>query len=399
VQSFSFFIFGVLLIYMREQGYNLPRSYRKIGIGFFLLAILTLVLGFYLIWAKVTITIYPSAAETSQELIFTIKEGTGISSFLEDEVVPGKIKIVEVEGSSPFTVTGSKLVRSDIVGEVTIINNYSKEQTLIETTRLADPSDPETVLVRLKKTITVNPGQQIKVQVYPERPDDFKDIKPQRLIIPGLWGPLQDKIYAQNSETLSNAGYAVSVVTNDDLAQSEKDLKEQLYLQSLSEASQQLEAQETLWPKLVSAKIESVSHDAQVGDEAAEFTTTMKLKAVVVVFDESHLISSARNRLKADLAENQQLVDLDSKSFSYAVEEYDLDQAEATVRATFQSSSIPLGADQFLDKSKLLGLTKEEIEVYFSQFPEIESVEVKFQPGWLKKTPRFKNKINIEIGG
>jgi len=383
---------------MREQGYNLPRSYRKIGVGFFLLAILTLVLGFYLIWAKVTITIYPSAAEAGQELIFTIKEGTGISSFIEDEIVPGKIKIVDVEGSSIFAATGSKLIRSDVVGEVTIINNYSKEQTLIETTRLADPSDPETVLVRLKKTITISPGQQIKVQVYPDDMDNFEDIESKRLIIPGLWGPLQDKIYAENSETLSNTGYTVSIATDDNLIQSEKDLKEQLYFKALAEASQQLEAQETLWPKLVSAKVESVSHDVQPGDEAAEFTTAMKLKAVVVVFDESYLISSARNRLKADLADDQQLVDLDSKSFSYAVEEYDLDRGEAEVRATFQSSSIPLSTDQFLDKSKLLGLTEEEIKVYFSQFPDIEFVEVKFQPGWLKKTPRFKNKINIEIG-
>lgn len=383
---------------MYEQGYMLSKSYRKIGIGFFILAVLALASAFYLIWAKVTITVYSNVEEANQELMFTIKEGAVISPLFEDEMVPGKIKAISIEDSSTYEATGSKLIKSDIVGEVTIVNNYSKEQILVEKTRLAAAEDPDTVLVRIKKTVTVPAYQQVKVQVYPDNFESFKEIAPRRLIIPGLWGPLQDKIYAENTETLSQEGYEVAVVTADDLTQSEKKLKEKLYLDSLAQASQELESQETLWPKLVSAKVEAVSHDSKVDDEAAEFTTTMKLKAIVVIFDESQLISAARAQLKNNSPEEQSIIDLDAKSFSYSVEEYDLDVKEAKVRATFNSSAMPASASQFMDKSKLVGLTEEEVQVYFSQFPDVKSVEIKFQPGWLKKTPRFKNKINIEIG-
>jgi hypothetical protein len=383
---------------MREQGYMLPRSYRKIGLGFFILAILTFASLFYLIWAKVTIIVYPDTEKINQGFVFEVKEGVVIPPFSKEEVVAGKIRAVDVEGDKTFTASGSKSPESGVVGEVTITNSYSQDQTLIESTRLAIFDNPGTTLVRLRKTVSVSPGQQVEVQVYAEDPASFKDIEPMKFIIPGLWGPLQEKIYAENSETLSLTGRLVSVVTAEDLEAAESILKEQLYQEAIAQVNQEVEPQETLWPKLVSAKVEELNYDSEAGEEASEFTADIKLKAIIVVFDEDQLISLARNKLKEALPPDKQLVDLNPKSFSYVVEEYDLEAGTAQVRVAFSGSSMIASASDFLDKRKLVGLTEEEIKSYFSQFPEVKSVEVKFQPSWLKKTPRFKDKIEIEIG-
>lgn len=382
---------------MREQGYLLPKNYRNLGLGFFVLAILAFASVFYLIWAKVTIIITPNTQQVNQELVFDVKEGVVMSDFTADKVAPGKVRGVTVESSSNFSATGSKFLRSDVVGEVTIVNSYSKEQTLIDSTRLAASDNPDKTLVRLKKTVVVPPGGKVNVQVYPDDPENFSDISPTRLIIPGLWGPLQDKIYAENSDSLTQGGYNVTIVTKQDLDQAQTALKEQLYQQAIAEVSQQLDPQETLWPKLVSAKVEELDFDVAEGDEAAEFRAAMSLKAIVVVFDETAVISLARELVKSEMSGEKQLVDLDTRSFSYLVESYNLDTGVANVRLTFAADSMLGNINEFLDKSKLVGLTEEEIKSYFSQFSEIKSVEVKFQPVWLKKTPRIQEKIVIEI--
>jgi len=378
---------------MPSQNYILPRPYRVLAFIFFVFSLLILVSVIYLIWSKVIITIIPNTTKVNQELIFAVKEGDFAAA---DNAVKGKIITLEVEGQDVFLATGSKTVQSDVVGEVTITNNYTQDQTLVETTRLADPNDLNKVLLRLKKTVTVLAGKQIKVPVYPANADDFKEIKPMKFVIPGLWGPLREKIYAENSKVLTKGGYGALVVTEADLTQAEQALKEKLRQKALADVNQQLVPQESLWPKLVSTQVQNVTYDAQVGQEAAEFTASMKLKAITVVFDENELISLARKKLQEDSSQQNKFVNLDSKSFSYSIQGYDLDKKEATVKVSFAGLVLAGLPDKF-DRNKLLGLSENEIKSYFSQFPEVKAVEVEFHPGWLKKTPRLQEKIEIEI--
>src|SRR3989344_3591534 len=380
-----------------DSNYILPRFYRRFAWLYFFLAVILLFFIFYLIWANVTIIITPAQGKVSHEFVVDVKESSSITALKPDDFVNGKIRQFEVEGTQIFPATGSKAMTSDVVGEVTIINNYSKEQTLVATTRLAALEKPDTVLVRLKKTVVVPAGGQIKVQVYPEKVDEFTTLPPMRFIIPGLWGPLQDKIYAENENALGEGNQTISFVTAKDLEQAQKSLKEKLFQQAISEFNQQLQPPDTLWPKLVSADISEINFDVQEGEEVAEFSATMKLKAVVVVFDESQVFSLAREKIKNSLTSDQQLVNLNPKSLSYLVDHYDLDNKVANVKVYVEGSSVLGESSKLLDKSNLLGKTVDEIKSYFSQYPEVQSVEVIFSPPWLQKMPRIKDKITIEI--
>ena len=382
---------------MKDQNIILPKFYSNFALIFFSATILLLIFIFYLVWARVTIVIQPSSEAVDYEFTFNVKEYAEIPSYKKQDFVNGKIFQFEFEDSKSSPASGSKPLLAGVAGEVTIVNNYSQPQTLTETTRLVAPENPDKVLVRLKKTITVPAGQTMKVQVYFDNQEVAKVLPPMRFIIPGLWGPLQDKIYAENENNLGDSSQSISVVTDDDFNTAKKNLEDELYKKAISEVNQQLQAPELLWPKLVSADASEVSYDVKVGDETSEFSANLKIKAVVIVFDESQVLSMAREQIKNNLAAGQQLVSLNPKDFSYSIDNYDFDQKTAVIRAVIKGNATITESSELLNKDELTGKTKLEIQAYFSQYPEIESVELKFVPAWLKKTPQIKDKIQIEI--
>lgn len=383
---------------MNTSSYNLPKTYRVLSLSFFALALVVFGLVLYLAWAKVTIIIFPDSQTVSQEFNFNVKNGEVLNLQPGDSTVSGKIVIAPVEGSSTFSATGSQIIDSAVVGEVEIINNYSKEQKLIASTRLAFPDSPDKIVVRLNNDVTVGPGQKIKVAVYPDNAETFSEVAAgEKMIIPGLWGPLQDKIFAQSIGELSKGAKTVAIVSQDDLDQASEKLKQQLFDQSLSQVNNQLEQAQRLWPKILERQNEQINFDVTVGQQASEFSGSMKLDVVAVVFDESQLLSLAREKIKTSLPENSQLISLSPENFTYEVIRYDQASGIANVKASLKGSSVLSANADILDKSKLTGMTEQQIKDYFSQYSEIKSVEVYFQPAWLKKTPAIGSKIDIEI--
>lgn len=377
---------------------TLPKSYRKIGLTFLILTIATLLVVFYLTWARVTVIITPSAQNVSQDFIFTVKEGD-ISFDAKTNIVAGKFLVNTVEGNKSFEATGIKAGASESVGEVTITNNSSKDQALIEKTRLALPADAKTTVIRLKRTVNVPAGGQVTVAVYPENSTDIKNFKiePTKFIIPGLWQPLQDKIYAQNAATLQWTKGGVTIVSDADLQQAQVSLKDELFQKAKSDINSNLNSDQSAWPKLVSSKIDEIKYDAKAGDETANFNATMKLKIIAIAFNESQVVSVAQEKLKNGLTSGQQLLNLDPKKFTYVVSDYNLDTKEAIIKVTVAGNSVITNNSDLLDKSKLVGLSQDEIKEYFAIMPEVKSVEIKFQPSWLKVSPQSQNRINIEI--
>lgn len=378
---------------MSAQGYILPKSYRKLGLIFFVLAFFALVFTAYLVWAKVVILVKPSSEAIDQEFILDVKQGASLDS----GIVSGKVISSEVEGSIDYNSTGSKVLTSDVVGEVTIINNYSKEQTLVEKTRLAFPDSPDEVALRLKKTVVVPAGARVKVQVYPEDFESFTEIPKSKFIIPGLWGPLQEYITAENEKVLNKEKVEVSLVTEQDLLDAQEALRQQLYQKALSRVNEQLEPNEALWPKLINSNVLETTYSASVGEEVDQFSASMKLMATIVVFDEDKVVSVVKNRLKEMLSIEEQLIDLDPTNFAYELEKYNIESGEANIKVIVSGQSILSSTTEFLEKSSLTGLTEEEVKSYFSQFSEVESVEVEFHPAWLKKTPKFQDKIEVQF--
>ncbi|MBN1779075.1 MAG: hypothetical protein JW816_02550 [Candidatus Buchananbacteria bacterium] len=378
---------------MKNNSFIIPRFYRNFAIVFLVLAIIFLCSVAYLIWANVTIIITPAQELKDYNLAFAVSDATTTPAGL----VPGKIQQVSVSDQQIFQATGQESISKDsgIVGNVIFINNYSKDQALVATTRLADKNNPDQVLVRLKSSVTVPAGGRVEATVYTDDPDNFKDIKPQDFIIPGLWQPLQDKIYAQSSQTLSAAGQVVSVVSDQDLNQSKQTLQTSLSQKAMSQIDTELSAQQALWPKLVDSSGGQFNPSAKSGDQVSDFQASMDLTARVVAFDEQKVIDLAQAKLAE---QNISSMAINPNNFDYKLESINPDQNQAQVSLTFKAAAATDFSNQdSFDKSQLFGKTADEVQAYFSQFPDVSSVQVVFSPSWLKKLPRLADKIKIQI--
>lgn len=378
---------------MTKQLQILPNAYKKITIIFFTVSIFLFIFSFYLIWSKVTITLVPSQERLEQEMVFDIQESTSSSS----DIVQGKIESVELSGSENFKATGTTQVNSDIVGELTIYNNYSKEQVLIASTRLADPSNPSKTLVRLKDNVTVPAGGTVKVQVYADDSENFETLPPMKFVIPGLWEGLQKHIFAESKVAFSSGGYKISVVTEDDLNLAKQAMSDKFYDQAFAEVEQRLQPEERIWPRLVTSNVSDTVFSAKSGDQTSDFSAQVNVLAVVVAFNEDQLIAKAKEKIEKGIGENKKIVSIDEENITYELQEYNLVTKKARIKATLKANSVLNSDTSFIDFSKITGKTEQEVQEYFSQFATISEINVEFKPVWLKKTPKSSGKIKIEV--
>jgi len=373
---------------------EITKFYRNIVLLFIFVAILLTGGIFYLNYNKAVITINPSVEESQASMIVDIKEFPFEPQELGENEIDGKIYEIVKEKKLTVKATGAKKIESDTIGKVTIINNYSKEQVLIATTRLLSS---EGVLLRTKNDVTAPKGGKVSVEVYPDNADTFSVLEPTKFTIPGLWSGLQEHIYGESYEKFITGGFKVKVVSEEDLNLAEKQLKEEAYQEVLQEIDDQLSADEKLFTKVVMKEVVEKFPGNLVGQELDEFEYNIKLKMFIVVFDEKKLVSLVETRLSQDLPPGEKLFGLDTSSLSYSYENYDPVDRVVNLKVEASGLSTLSAETGIFNKQDLTGKSIEEVNAYFSQFSEIKNVEVKLSPGWVKKMPSSADRIEIQI--
>lgn len=362
-----------------------------------------LLLVLYLVWAKVTITITPVTAQVSREFFVTVGDDS-IEQLSEEERPAidmfGSVVAVPVTVNQSFEATGETTVSPEegIAGEVTIINSHGQPQTLVETTRLAAPDDPDTVLVRLAQTITVPAGEEVTVPVYFENPETQTELGPMKLIIPGLWGVLQERIYAEIIDPLGNFERTVAVVTTQDVDAAKAAIRRLVTQEALDIVNEELTSGMVTWPKVVSVDTNTLHTSVQPGVTTRQFQVDYSGDVFVVTFDESDVRRMAQEVIRAtDDRSIDSTVGFAEDSFEYSVDFFDPETLVASLKVTARGSTMALQDSAILDKSVLRGMTREEVVEHYQAFPEVSEVSVTFQPQWLKKIPLLSDKIVINI--
>jgi len=308
--------------------------------------------------------------------------------------INGKIFEIVKEGNKSFVATEEKDIISDTVGKVTIINNYSKDQQLVATTRLLSPDG---VLLRIKSDIKVPAGQSLSVEVYADKPDEFTELEPTQFIIPGLWSGLQDKIYGESKAALTKGGFKVKVVSQNDIDNAAKSLADELYNQALSEVDQQLSITEKLHTKVVKREVISGQTDTEIGAEIDPFNYNLQQKIIFVVFDEKKLVNLVKQRIEQDLPPNKQLLGLDTSSLNYNLEKVDIVEKVANLKVEASGLAALTEQSGLFSKEDLVDMSEEEVKKYFADFSEVENVEIQFIPSWLRKMPGSAVRIEVVV--
>lgn len=381
------------LVSKSVSGKRSIKLYRRIAGFFVFLVIVLLSVIAYFSYVRVSIVLIPNQERVSNNMIFDVKDiDKGISE--DSGVIKGIVKQIEIEHEGTYKASGKEIIGKETIGTVTIINDTTKAQPLIATTRLLS-SDGK--LFRIKETVISPAGGNIEVAVYADEPSAEMAIGPTRFSIPGLWAGLQDKIYAESKTDMVFQQKLKMHITQDDIDNSLRLLKQELLAKAKEEVvAKYSEYGQTNYDIDEGSIISEV--EAEAGEEKEDFSASMKGKIIVVAFDEDLAAQLAEQKLISSLSENKELLSFDETKIVYTLNSYDYEQGSATINANFEGKVSLKENSEIVGRDEILGLNDDELKTYLNSKSELAGFEVKYYPAF-KKNLKFiePSKIRIEI--
>ena len=375
------------------------RFYKKIVIGFSVVAVIILGLIIYFSLAKTVITVTLKPQETSTSFYINVKKELAGEDKLTNNALDGYLLKTEVSGSQDFANTNQgEEVEDQATGTVTIYNNWSQEQPLAATTRLLTP---ENILFRIQERVDVPAGGKLEnVEVYADQPGAAGNIGPTKFTIPGLWPGLQDKIYAESTVAMTGGLRQAKVLTDEITKEAKSNLSQELVQKAITKFEQTDEIKNSGDKVLEQALykiILSEEPSAEVGQEIDTYNLEMNLRFITVIFNEDELFTKAVNTLKQELANDQQLESYDKTNLIYSVDEYNFEDQTASLRVQLSAKAVPRLSSPIFNRDNITGKDSQQIKAYFANYDEIGSVTIKLSPFWVTKAPGLKDHIEIKI--
>jgi len=371
----------------RRHSINPPLNiYKKIALSFIVLTLILVGVIFYFTLSYVYLTIYPKPLEIKTDFNFVITANEKAVS-QKDGIFLGQVVNQEVEGQKTFPSTGSKVLTGDVVGQVKLINDLSKSQILIATTRLLSPDN---TLFRLKQRVEIPAKGSLDAAIYPDDPAKSEAKAGTIFTIPGLSKSMQLLVYGEAIQEIKPNGQTVKAVTQEDLDKAVASYTDELALQSIKNENS---SQTYVLSKQISAK----EFSNKAGDQVESFTLKLKLNIVGVIFDSQPVKDFAKNILESQVPPGKQLISDNTDQLASEIVKTDLANKTVQLKSSVSGNIVISETSQILDKSKLMSMSVENIKSYLKNFDEIDSVNIEFVPGWVKKMPYFQDHLIIKI--
>lgn len=307
-------------------------------------------------------------------------------------------------------------------GQVTIINNYSKSQTLVEKTRLITSDNK---LYRIDRRVVVPAGDRVTVTVTADQPGDQYAIGPMKFTIPGLWIDLQKLIFAESSEAFSirsGTGGAItspaptpvpapapSPIATSTVPRGDRKIVTQ---QNLDEAYESLtqqvveQAKKLLLANMNDARftgaayfVNTTAKSATVrpGQTANTFTAQVDVEVIGVFYSADDMQQLIRSRLREKLPEGQEFLPFNEQNFVYVPESVDKEGERARLRVITNAEYRLVPTTPALASSNIAGKSKNDAERYLKEIEGVEAVDITLKPGWIGKIPRLTDRIKMDV--
>lgn len=371
------------------------RLYRRIAYFFVLLVLILLASLSYFTFKKVKIVLVPNQERKSSNLIFDIHDNA--SEPLNSTSIAGLVRNMEVSAGEEYEASGTEVIGKETIGEVVIYNNYTQNQPLVATTRLLTP---DSKLFRIAETVNVPAGSSVKAEIYADQPGPDMVVGPTKFTIPGLWAGLQDKIFAESTADTVYRQKVKKFVQESDFDEAKKDLRQKLLNIAKQEISQNYSDYSEAIYKIDENSIVT-DFDASTGETTDDFSAAMEASVVVVAFNKEQSAELSREKFVDSLSNNMEIIDFNKESIIYTLNNYDAEAGNATINATFEGKVSLKEGSEIFKKEQIVGLKKEQLEVFLDNLEGISGYEVQFMPSFLpsfmKTVPKLVDKIEIEV--
>ncbi len=361
--------------------------YRKMFWRFSFLVAILLVAVFYFSIISLEVVIKSDEKSIDDSLNFYAYSDSAQVNI--DRAVQANINRVELSVTDSFPSTGQKNLGGQVTGKVTIINNYTRNQPLVATTRLLSPDNK---LFRLKNTVNVPAGGSLEVEIYADEISADMAIAPTRFIIPGLWEGIQDKIYAESYQNFVYSQESVKFVAQSDIDKAINILNQSLIDEAKSKDKGSSGSMKNIFT-LDSSSIEVIISE-EVGTEVDSFTVTIEGVVNMITLNEEDVIGVIKKRLEI-LDFNQDRSEVDSESLNYNLLSFNSSKSLAEIKVNFSAKASSVKDSGSFKKDYLVNLNEGQIRAYLDNIPEIDSYELVFKPNFFKRAPMFSGRITV----
>jgi hypothetical protein len=380
---------------IRRPLVGLPKLPILIGASLFLIIVLSLIF----VKPKAEVEITPVRTDVNYQTEVVVAANQNQNDIL------GELIQAEKTVSQEFLATGQKIKSVKARGTIRIYNNYSTadQPLLINTRFISDGGKLFKTLARVvvpgQKTVAgkLVPGE-IDVAVEAAQTGEDYNIGAATFSIPGFSGTSKyTAFYGKSSSPMTGgSNQEVSQVTKTDLENAQKAVKEQ----ALAEVKTDLDSAISLADyvflnEAVSQTVKTVTSSAQEGEEADKFTFQVTVQTQALIFKKTDLEDFARSFIKNKITSDQSLQE-NTLNVNYSIKVVDKGGAKMTL-------SLDLSAKiyQTIDENSLKEIIKEkkteEIRTSLSDFPNIESLNIRLWPFWVNRAPRDLESIKIKL--
>ncbi|MFA6228486.1 MAG: hypothetical protein WC668_04895 [Patescibacteria group bacterium] len=358
--------------------------YRNIAIVFIICAAVVISAVFLLFYSQATIVITPEVQVVNLSFNTEIKTSSTPAEIAKQGAVGGTLSITNKTVEKMFEASSTKSQASNIVGQVKIVNQYSKSQQLVRTTQLQGENG---VIVRTDEGVNIPAGGSVTVNVFPKDPAAFQPITSGNLTIIKLATVLQSKIFGQIISPLQqNAAGAVKVIGETDINRAKKELVAQAVA----------EAQASTTAGIVLGELVSYKIDKKLGDEASFFTMTGTVRLKTISADTGALAELIKDKAQKINFNDLSVEDIDQRLIQITV--LDANNSEnIAVKINYPLQGYLTADSPILEKSNFTGRTADEIMDYAQKTGVIKDIKVDISPSWRDITPDDAGRIKIVI--
>ncbi len=371
----------------------------RISTVFVVCAIIIALIAGYALIGTATITITPSPKPIMNSVDIVVGNTNGDSTF---QILNGDIWSETVTLSKTFSVSEEyEEIEGQASGQITIINNNSKPQVLVATTRFLTN---DKTLYRLDRQVTIPANSSVIAQITADKPGASGDrTGPEILSIPGLNPALQKKIYGELTGILSGGVIKRGKLTEKDVERGIKTVTDNIrYEVEVSRISDMLQQtgipdKVSLPESLTTVEILDKKISETVGDLVDSFDIEITALVTGVSYDRNDLMQIAKSRLMALLPDGEELIELEPGALEISLQSIDSVTQTATLSAKIVGKTLITPTAQIISKDDIVGLNSKELKDYLESIPGIDKVSVDFSPFWVTRVPRLTNQITINI--
>ncbi|MGE5426031.1 MAG: hypothetical protein ACM3PZ_03075 [Bacillota bacterium] len=368
--------------------------YRRIAYQFVGLTVILLLAVGYFFLPSLKITMHPTAEAIADSLSIRVAPGGSESpDDSEARQIEGTVVTMPIAVEASIESSGEEILGEEVVGTVTLKNDYSKSQPLVANTRLLSADNK---LFRLKESATIPAGGSVEAEVYADKPSLDMAISATRFTIPGLWLGLQDQIYAVSEKPFEYRHQVKRYIRQRDLDQAVTTIKTALKDKAQEEIDK-ITAEGKVLAYSLNEDAASITLSGKLGDETESFTVTAAGELAYALFPKDQAESLVKAKIAFLLPDDKKLSSFDSNDVEYRLDTYDTASGTASISANFKGNMSLRTDSDIIDRKKLVNLNERQINEYLSSFPEIQSYDLEFFPEFIRRAPSLADRIKVEV--